>query len=246
MRHLDGAQLYGCEGAYSTLVPGTLWQNNTRTTAITATTQTVGAWDDYSGKGRNALQSSVGKRPQYLTVSGAPAIQTDGVDDILLTSAYSFGTPYIEIWAVASIIGTADSPWLSFRSGGVAGTAALGSDVTRRPYSFAQGNGGMTQVIGLSTTTGMRVFRATVDFTLSTNETVIYYDGALPPASVTRPSNANNTSVFGSNPLGFGGRGDNAFYNSVAFFAAYVYSRILDDYEAVALYRSLKNQWGAA
>lgn len=244
MRHLDGAQLYGCEGAYSTLVPGTLWQNNTRTTPITATTQTVGAWDDYSGKGRNALQATAGKRPQYLTVSGAPAIQTDGADDILLTSAYSFGTPYIEIWAVASIIGAADSPWLSFRNGAAAGSAALGSNASRQPYSFAQGNVGNSQATSNTTTTGMRVFRATADFTKSIEECVIYYDGALPPG--TGRANNNNTSVFGSNPLGFGGRGDNAFYNSVAFFAAYVYSRILDDYEAVALYRSLKDQWGAA
>lgn len=63
----------------------TLAQDAAGTTPITTGGQTVGYWGDRSGNARHATQATSGKRPAYVTsgIAGHPAVQTDGVDDVL-------------------------------------------------------------------------------------------------------------------------------------------------------------------
>ncbi len=74
---------------------GTLWQDSARTTPATADGDPVGAWDDNSGQGNNALQASSTQRPLYKTgiQNSKPVLRFDGSNDRLQTSAFTLSQP---------------------------------------------------------------------------------------------------------------------------------------------------------
>lgn len=55
----------------------------------------VATWNDLSGNGNDATQSTSSKRPTYQTniLNGRPALQFDGVDDFLATAVLSYPQP---------------------------------------------------------------------------------------------------------------------------------------------------------
>ena len=81
---------------------GHLWQESTRITPATQDGDPVGAWDDVSGAGRNALEATVGKRPllKLAIQNGKPVLRFDGVDDWMATPSITFGSAYTVIMAV--------------------------------------------------------------------------------------------------------------------------------------------------
>jgi hypothetical protein len=81
----DLANLWGW---YDSSVLSSLWQDDGRTTAVTSDGDPVGAWDDLSGNGRHALQSSAGGKPTYKTTVGgnATSLSFDGGDWLDATS----------------------------------------------------------------------------------------------------------------------------------------------------------------
>lgn len=64
---------------------GVLWQDAARTVPAVADADPVGAWDDASGNGRNAVQATAAKRPilKLNVQNGKPGVRCDGVDDFL-------------------------------------------------------------------------------------------------------------------------------------------------------------------
>lgn len=84
---------------------GTLWQDSARTTPAVADSDPVGAWDDASGNGRHATQTTSTRR---LTLkagvqNGLPVLRLDGVDDFLAVAdaaGLQFGTGDFAAFAV--------------------------------------------------------------------------------------------------------------------------------------------------
>jgi hypothetical protein len=66
---------------------GPVWQDSARTIPATLNSDPVGAWDDMSGLGSHAIQSTSGLRPLWKTsiVNGKPVLRWDGTDDTLLS-----------------------------------------------------------------------------------------------------------------------------------------------------------------
>lgn len=76
----------------------TLFQNSTKTTPVTTAGQSVGAWADKSGRSRDTLQATSGKRPTYQT---SPArIVFDGDDDFLLAQPLNHGIGTSDFYTV--------------------------------------------------------------------------------------------------------------------------------------------------
>lgn len=71
----------------------TLWQDNGRTTQVTAAGQTVGAMDDKSGNGNNVLQATPGKRPTLRNSGSLWWLEFVAANDTsLLTTILAFDT----------------------------------------------------------------------------------------------------------------------------------------------------------
>lgn len=97
---------------------GTLWQDSARTTPATANNDPVGAWDDASGNGGHALQSTAGLRPA-LNTSGPnskPAVLANS--DWLLATGLTGWTGGVTVFVVANGAGATPSSdyWIDFRS----------------------------------------------------------------------------------------------------------------------------------
>lgn len=73
---------------------GTLWQDDARTTPVTADSQVVGSWDDAGPAGNHLLQTTAGAKPLYRTNvrAGQPGVHFDGTDDYLRKS-FTFTQP---------------------------------------------------------------------------------------------------------------------------------------------------------
>lgn len=78
---------------YDAMDISTLFQNNTKTTPVTADGQAVGAWADKSGNAKDATQAATEWKPLYKTgvINGYPAILGDGSNDVLATASIAHG-----------------------------------------------------------------------------------------------------------------------------------------------------------
>ena len=85
----------GLELWYDSSDTSTLWQDDGRTTQVTATGQDVGAWDDKSGNGGHAKQGTAGNRPIY---RGSNGIQFEDTNSEYLTN-----TIYLPAFGVTSV-----------------------------------------------------------------------------------------------------------------------------------------------
>jgi hypothetical protein len=80
----------GLERWHDAMDIGTLYQNDSLTTPISANAQPVGGWQNKSGHaGRQLTQGASGSRPTFRTgyINGRPAVESDGFDDFLRTSS---------------------------------------------------------------------------------------------------------------------------------------------------------------
>lgn len=69
----------------------TMWQDNARTTPVTAVGQPVGAINDLSGRGNHATQSTTTSRPILQQDGGGRYyLAFDGVDDFMVTGSIDF------------------------------------------------------------------------------------------------------------------------------------------------------------
>jgi hypothetical protein len=70
------------------LITTALWLDAADASTITQSSSLVSQWNDKSGNGRNATQSTSANRPTYSSTSfnGKPAISGDGINDVLLTA----------------------------------------------------------------------------------------------------------------------------------------------------------------
>lgn len=86
---------------------GVLWQNSTRTTVVTANNDPVGAADDVTSGGFNALQATSGNRPTYKTSvqNGLPGILFNGSSTALRadTLASTFSGADKAITAISAV-----------------------------------------------------------------------------------------------------------------------------------------------
>lgn len=83
-----------------------LWLDAADASTITTVNGAVSQWNDKSGNGRNATQSTAGARPLLTTVGGYPVIQFDGVDDWMNIAASFFpsGVPSGVSFIIAAVV----------------------------------------------------------------------------------------------------------------------------------------------
>lgn len=92
---LLGAGASGSSGPPSDLAvdlesDGVLWQDNARTTPVTADAQAIGAWDDLLS-GLSYIQATAGLRPLYKInqQNGKPSVRFDGSNDVLTAALFA-------------------------------------------------------------------------------------------------------------------------------------------------------------
>jgi len=78
----------------------TMYQEDSKTTAVSSASDPVGAWEDQSGNGNDALQSTSGARPLYQT----DGITFDGTADYLTGSITSYTGTALTYFAVMQIV----------------------------------------------------------------------------------------------------------------------------------------------
>jgi hypothetical protein len=70
-----------------------LWLDAADATTVMTVSGAVSQWNDKSGNGRNATQSTAGQRPAYNeTINSKNVITFDGIDDTLNTASFTFST----------------------------------------------------------------------------------------------------------------------------------------------------------
>ena len=104
------SDLSGTVAWYDSAELGTLWQDNGRTSPVTADAQVVGAWDSRVGS-FPLLQATAGNRPTYKVniQNGKPILRFDGGDRVIDSSFADFGDSYhVFIVGMYSSSGSAD------------------------------------------------------------------------------------------------------------------------------------------
>lgn len=97
----------------------TLWQDDGRTTQVSADDDAIGAWDDKSGNGEHVTQATAANRPTYKTgiVNSLPVVRCDGTND-KFTASIPQSDP-VHIYAVLDTTRIASSTAKDFmRDGG--------------------------------------------------------------------------------------------------------------------------------
>ena len=178
-----------------------LWLDAADLTTITTVDSAVAQWNDKSGNGRNAAQSTAGSRPLLTTVNGLPVIQFDGTDDFLSIASAFFpsGAPS----GVSFIIGAVAQE----NSGGFGGV------ISSNPGG--DGNNGCGLLInndrtyalfppaGLAITSSTGASRALITGTAAAGTSTLYFNGTL-ETTKTFSENITNatTTVLGRYRVG--------------------------------------------
>lgn len=130
-----------------------LWQDAARTVPVTADGDPIGAWEDLSGNGNHATQSTAAAKPVWKVniVNGRPVVRFDGVDDIL-DSVFTASEPLTMFGVhqsgdygtartiLAGASGTSNhSVWYAVTTGRI--TITVGTGVTALSESSASGTG---------------------------------------------------------------------------------------------------------
>lgn len=207
---------------------GQLWQDSARTTPAVADADPVGAWDDKSGLGINALQATAGLRPLYKTgiQNGRPAIRFDGTDDFLATAAFSADLvqPHTT-FLVFKFTSTATR----FMTDGIA-AAKRGAGLYRNGANF-------DWFAGLDTNLGAADTSWHVAYFVSNGASSIYrfdagVEGTIDPGTNLLSGLTLGASYDGSLPVE-GDMGELIIYN-----------RVLSTNERIAVERYLGQKWG--
>lgn len=107
---------------------GTLFQDAAGATPVTAVGQSVGLVLDRSGRANHATQATAAKRPTFQTdAAGRPYLQFDGVDDVIESAAFAWGSGDLTLIAAARREGGAGARQL----------LAFGDAYTPEPNSFS-------------------------------------------------------------------------------------------------------------
>jgi len=121
----------------------TLWQDNARTTPVTAIGQTVGAIDDKSGRGNHLLQATSSLRPAYQQdASGRFFLDPDGSGDTMASAAFNAGTDAMQFWLGADKPASA----LSFPDRTIFRTGAAGTNY-RAFAQFSNATDGNVRIV---------------------------------------------------------------------------------------------------
>ena len=86
-----------------------VWYDASDATTITLNGSNVSQWNDKSGNGYHASQSTSANQPAYVTNdrNGRPVVSFDGVNDSLVTSSFSNGWTTFTSFVVMREIGRA-------------------------------------------------------------------------------------------------------------------------------------------
>jgi len=157
-----------------------LFTNSTGVGSVTTSGQPVGYWGDLSGNNKPATQSTLSRRPIYVThvdaFNGQPVVQFDGADDDI-TSALNFNAaslPNVTVMMVyRQVAKTANAGLWGHDDGG-----------WDRMQLLNLASQGVTDCYGVSASNGWTTVKG-----LNTNAVVIY-------AAVLRQGVQNGSSVF--------------------------------------------------
>ena len=99
-------QISGLEYWFDAKDLASLFQDNTLTTPVTTTGQTVGGWKD-KANARHLVQATGTLKPTYRSsyINGRPAVESDGVDDFLRYSGVTLAQP-LTIYFVGKLTST--------------------------------------------------------------------------------------------------------------------------------------------
>lgn len=188
---------------------GSLSQDDAGSVPVTAAGQPVGLVRDMSGGAVVLSQATASKRPTLqIDGAGRPYLQFDGVDDILATTAFAWGSDAVTMCAAVTNEGdpivagvyvafggaSISAPWYSVvnaGSGGAYGARSRGSTglVSANSAPYANETAVLTQQSKVSTDTlvmrrnGVQVASAATDQGSGTYGTQPLYVGAGGPAT---------------------------------------------------------------
>lgn len=220
---------------------------------LSDTGSSAGQWDDLSGNGRHATQSSSGNQPAIITnaLNGRQVRRFDGVNDFLSysTSLFTY-TGAASVFAVTSNITTESGGYGSVLSEHSSSSNSIGCQTNRfpnsefRPCTDVYAPGGIEHGANYTASTPHIICWSWSNWsTHKTNgNTVVSVDGKL-----------GTPTAYGSNPAGFtstnrsigrfDGTASNANYINADIAEIIVFPRALTTPERQAVERYLSNKY---
>jgi hypothetical protein len=211
---------------------GTKWQNSARSTPAVADGDPVGAWDDLSGLGNNALQATAGSRPllKLAIQNGRPVIRYDGINDFLAAVSNAGLSPTtITIAAVMKPTSFANTPlFVAKTSAYNMYSSTLGAFSADLPNVLAAAGG--TLVTGTW---------YVLEFVTDASNMWLYKNAVQ---AATRATPAGNLAS-NANALGIGARGDGVSPTAGDYAEVVIYNRALNGTERGQLETYLNAYW---
>lgn len=165
-----------------------LWLDAADSATITTVGGAVSQWNDKSGNGRNAGQSTAGNRPLLTTVSGYSVVQFDGADDWMNIAAAFFpsGAPSGVSFIIAAVAQENNGGFGGVISSNIGGADTRGCGLlinSNRTYALFPPASVDSASTGAS--------RAVLTGTTAAGTSSIYFNATL-EASTTYSSNVTN------------------------------------------------------
>jgi hypothetical protein len=211
---------------------GTKWQTSARATPAVADGDPVGAWDDLSGLGNNALQAVAGKRGtlKLAIQNGRPVIRLDGVSAFLAAVSNAGLSPTtITIAAALKPTSLANTPLFVSKNGAYSlYSSAAGALTVDQPNAQSSANG----VVVAGTW-------YLVEFLTDASNLWIYRNATQVATRATPAGNLPSNA----NALGIGARGDGIEPTAGDFAEVVIYNRALNGTERGQLETYLNAYW---
>ena len=235
------------EGWWDADDTSTLWQDSAKTTAITADGQTVGAWEDKSGNGRDWTQFFAGFKPTYKTSiqNGMDIIRFNGASNYMLATSNKWQSLFI-VLSVTSVSGTDTLTLVPFSNGSNSpGTIVQTNNLATLtafivdPVTTNRRNGNNFSVTDLSSqfSTLFIGVQGTDVFLRQDN------DEKTPSSQTDDLSSAGGTNmVLGARADGSGGNPANHMNCDIA--EMFIYSKQMEEWEILELTSYIANKWG--
>lgn len=209
----------------------------------------VSRWEDRSGNANHATQSTLAKRPSYMTnvTNGKPAIYFDGVDDLLAangiaTSLTGSDKPFTIIMALKMVgTGTDQVLWSLGKSDSATQFHELYNNATGPTWSLSRKDDAGTRVDAAGGTPNTNASIISIVFTGTT--TSLWANGTLAIDAAAQDVTAMTVNQFAWGCLY---RTTESSFGNFYLYEAAVYSRALSDGERIMVQRYLGNKYALA
>jgi len=206
-------------GVYDLSDITTLFQDSAATIPVTAFGQPVGFVRDKSGKGLHATQSVAASRPTYQSYLGKPALQTDGIDDGLVTPSITWGTDEVTVVAAVRNQNTARAMIAELTNGGPYRWEIEGSNTS---YNVASGGAAVVFGPGYAMAAPNTVVQS-LQAKITTDLMTMRINNTTIPAAYDQGAGTNYSAA----PVYIGRRGGTSLPFSGYIFGLFFVNRLL-------------------